>query len=85
MARTRWHGVPLTNALLAASTVALLTPVPLHSQGQPTRTTGARAASSPSPALKGTLERAKVHGRALEGNLMGESAEPEVSIDLPPS
>ena len=27
----------------------------------------------------------KVHGKALEGNLMGESAEPEVSIYLPPS
>src|SRR6185436_6970086 len=66
-------------------TVALLTPVPLHSQGQPTPTTGARPASSPSPALKGTLERVKVHGRALEGNLMRESAEPEVSIYLPPS
>ena len=85
MSRSRWHAVPLTAALLAASTIALLTPVALHSQGQPTRTTGARPASSPSVALKGTLERAKVHGRALEGNLMGESAEPEVSIYLPPS
>jgi S-formylglutathione hydrolase FrmB len=85
MARIRSHAVPLTAALLAASAVALLTTAPLHSQGQPTRTTGARPASSPSAALKGTLERVKVHGRALEGNLMGESAEPEVSIYLPPS
>jgi S-formylglutathione hydrolase FrmB len=35
--------------------------------------------------LKGQLERVKVHGKSLEGNLMGESAEPEVSIYLPPS
>ena len=35
--------------------------------------------------LKGTLERVKVQGRSLEGNLMGESASPEVSIYLPPS
>jgi len=36
-------------------------------------------------ALKGKLERIKVHGKSLEGNLLGESAEPEVSIYLPPS
>jgi S-formylglutathione hydrolase len=35
--------------------------------------------------LKGRLERVKVHGKSLEGNLMGESASPEVSIYLPPS
>ncbi len=85
MARTLWHAVPLTAALLTVSTVALLTAVPLHSQGQPGRTTAASPASSASPVIKGTLERVKVHGRALEGNLMGESAEPEVSIYLPPS
>ena len=40
----------------------------------------------PAPvALKGTLERIKVHGKSLEGNLLGESPEPEVSIYLPPS
>jgi S-formylglutathione hydrolase FrmB len=36
-------------------------------------------------ALKGKLERIKVFGPSLEGNLLGESAEPEVSIYLPPS
>jgi len=36
-------------------------------------------------ALKGTLERVKVYGRLLAGNLMGETASPEVSIYLPPS
>ena len=35
--------------------------------------------------LKGTLERVKVFGKSLEGNLMGESASPDVSIYLPPS
>jgi S-formylglutathione hydrolase FrmB len=35
--------------------------------------------------LKGTLERIAVHGKSLEGNLMKETAAPEVSIYLPPS
>ena len=37
------------------------------------------------PALKGRLERIKVFGQSLEGNLLGETASPEVSIYLPPS
>jgi S-formylglutathione hydrolase FrmB len=45
-----------------------------------------QAPADPAPVpLKGTLERVKVHGASLEGNLMGESASPEVSIYLPPS
>jgi S-formylglutathione hydrolase FrmB len=43
------------------------------------------APSAPPLALKGKLERVKVHGKSLAGNLMGESASPEVSIYLPPS
>ena len=42
-------------------------------------------ATAPAPQIKGTVERVKVHGASLEGNLMGESASPEVSIYLPPS
>jgi S-formylglutathione hydrolase FrmB len=43
-------------------------------------------APAPVPvALKGTLERVKVEGKSLEGNLLGETASPEVSIYLPPS
>jgi S-formylglutathione hydrolase FrmB len=48
-------------------------------------------APTPSPdastpvALKGKLERIKVHGKSLEGNLLGESPAPDVSIYLPPS
>lgn len=42
--------------------------------------------AAPAPvALKGKLERVKVHGKSLEGNLLGESDSPEVSIYLPPS
>ena len=44
----------------------------------------AQAAASP-PAAAGKLERVKVHGQSLEGNLMGESADPDVSIYLPAS
>jgi S-formylglutathione hydrolase len=35
--------------------------------------------------LQGSVERIKVHGKGLEGNLEGNSADPEVSIYLPPS
>jgi S-formylglutathione hydrolase len=34
---------------------------------------------------KGTVERIKVYGRSLEGNLAGDAAERDVSIYLPPS
>jgi S-formylglutathione hydrolase len=40
---------------------------------------------APTPPLKGKIERIKIHGKSLEGNLMGESDSPEVSIYLPPS
>ena len=42
-------------------------------------------ATSAPVALKGTLERIPIFGRSLEGNLLGETAAPEVSIYLPPS
>ena len=58
---------------------------PLRSQA-PAPAAAAQAAPAAAPVvLKGKLERVKVHGASLEGNLMGESAEPEVSIYLPPS
>lgn len=34
---------------------------------------------------QGSIARIKVHGKSLEGNLEGNSADPEVSIYLPPS
>jgi S-formylglutathione hydrolase FrmB len=47
---------------------------------------GAQTQPAPAPVtLKGTLERVKVYGPSLEGNLMGEGASPDVSIYLPPS
>jgi enterochelin esterase-like enzyme len=42
------------------------------------------AQAKPAPGA-GTVEHIKVHGAALEGNLEGDSAEPEVTIYLPPS
>ena len=44
----------------------------------------APAAQQPAPA-KGTLERITVHGRALEGNLEGDSPDRPVVVYLPPS
>jgi S-formylglutathione hydrolase FrmB len=69
---------------LAACALAVTAGTAVHSQAPAPRAPGAAGAQAP-VALKGTLERIKVHGRSLEGNLMGESAEPEVSIYLPPS
>ena len=45
----------------------------------------APTSSGPAVSLKGKLERIKVHGKSLEGNLLGETPAPEVSIYLPPS
>jgi hypothetical protein len=44
-------------------------------------TTLAFAADPPA----GTTERPCVHGRSLEGNLIGDSATRDVSVYLPPS
>jgi S-formylglutathione hydrolase FrmB len=52
---------------------------------QPLRSQTSDPAHATPVVLKGTLERVKVHGKSLEGNLLGESASPEVSIYLPPS
>jgi S-formylglutathione hydrolase FrmB len=67
-------------ALAFALTVVVTEPV----QSQSPATSAAAPAAVP-VALKGTLERVKVHGKSLEGNLLGESSSPEVSIYLPPS
>jgi S-formylglutathione hydrolase FrmB len=52
--------------------------------GVPQAPAGAAPAAAP-VVLKGKLERIKVQGKSLEGNLLGETAAPEVSIYLPPS
>jgi enterochelin esterase-like enzyme len=36
-------------------------------------------------AQNGTVERIKVHGKSLEGNLSGDTADRDVSVYLPPS
>src|SRR4249920_3287850 len=41
------------------------------------------AQAKPSPA--GAVEHIKVHGASLEGNLEGDSPDPEATIYLPPS
>jgi S-formylglutathione hydrolase len=41
-------------------------------------------AQSEAPANKGMVERVKVHGKSLEGNLEGDSPDRDVSIYLPP-
>jgi S-formylglutathione hydrolase len=60
---------------------------PLWSQGTASApgVQAPEAAPAPPPPIKGKLLRVKVHGKSLAGNLLGESAEPEVSIYLPPS
>ncbi|HEY6441965.1 MAG TPA: alpha/beta hydrolase-fold protein [Candidatus Acidoferrales bacterium] len=38
----------------------------------------------PAPSKRGTIERIKVHGKSLEGNLEGDSPDRDVSVYLPP-
>lgn len=48
-------------------------------------TPGSKAASAPAAENKGTVEKIKVHGKSLEGNLEGDSPDRDVLIYLPPS
>jgi len=79
MPLTRSRALQFATCLPIAFAFTVLAGEPLFSQ-QP-------AVSKPATpvTLKGKLERVKVHGKSLDGNLMGESASPEVSIYLPPS
>ena len=72
--RGRINGV---NPLRAANLVAGSQVAALAMQAGP-------AAQQPTPP-KGTLERLNVHGRALEGNLEGDSPDRPVVVYLPPS
>jgi S-formylglutathione hydrolase len=53
-------------------------------QGAPAGQSADSDAVAPPAVLKGKLERVKVTGKSLAGNLMKESDSPEVSIYLPP-
>jgi len=46
---------------------------------------GLAQSQTAAPSAKGTVERIKVHGKALEGNLEGDSADRDVFVYLPPS
>lgn len=54
-------------------------------QGQAAPPQAQTAAPAMPVVLKGKLERVKVYGKSLAGNLMKESDSPEVSIYLPPA
>jgi S-formylglutathione hydrolase len=45
---------------------------------------GHHAATQDRQALKGSVQRIKVHGKSLEGNLSGDSPDRDVSVYLPP-
>ena len=49
--------------------------------------TGLLLSKTPAPKgpQKGTVERIKVHGKSLEGNLEGDSPDRDVIVYLPPS
>src|SRR6202044_2342101 len=49
--------------------------------------TGLLRSTTPDPKgpVKGTVERIKVHGKSLEGNLEGDSPDRDVIVYLPPS
>lgn len=65
-----------SRALIASWSLVALVALGAASEAQPP----AAPAS-----FDGKLERIKVFGRSLEGNLLGETASPDVSIYLPPS
>jgi S-formylglutathione hydrolase FrmB len=68
-----------TRMLLLAAAALLLT---VTARGQTPASAGSLTAS---PQHSGHYERVAVHGRALEGNLEGDSPDRMVSIYLPPS
>jgi S-formylglutathione hydrolase len=67
--------------LLSIATLTFSAAVCLQGQAP----AGSAPAPKPSTPTLGTMERIKVHGASLEGNLEGDSADREVFIYLPPS
>lgn len=68
-------------SMAAIAALAIAFPVQLLAQDDNSLSSSKQVA----PAIKGRIERVKVHGASLVGNLMGETDSPEVSIYLPPS
>ena len=74
----------MRNSLLSMAAIAALaiaSPIPLFAQDDNSTSPSTQVAQP----IKGRVERVKVHGMSLVGNLMGETDSPEVSIYLPPS
>ena len=80
---TSLHQSKLVACSAFAFAFAFVAGEPVRSQA-PGRS-GPSAAPSAPVVLKGTLERIKVHGTSVDGNLLGESPAPDVSIYLPAS
>jgi enterochelin esterase-like enzyme len=72
--------VKITTSVVCAAIVALASALVLHAQGR-----GARGAGPAGPVGSGTVEQITVHGKALEGNLEGDSPDREVTVYLPPT
>ena len=62
---------------MKSASLALCIAVCLYGQGPP--------AAGKAMALQGAVEHIKVHGKSLEGNLEGDSADRDVIVYLPPS
>ena len=84
MALTRLRALQIGSAFAVLFAAVAFSGDALHGQA-PAAPPTAQAPPPPPVVLKGKLERVKVHGKSLEGNLLGESDSPEVSIYLPPS
>src|SRR5690349_18226052 len=81
---TRPRLFQLASSCLLFAVLAFSGPV-VRGQAPPAAGQPPAAAPAPPVVLKGKLERVKVHGKSLEGNLLKESDSPEVSIYLPPA
>jgi S-formylglutathione hydrolase FrmB len=80
MTRSRTLQLSVSVGLFAALAFGAQT-----ARGQAQASADPAAAPAPPVVLKGKLERIKVHGKSLAGNLLKESDSPDVSVYLPPS
>src|SRR5262245_58931724 len=73
----------MTKTTLGCVLAVVMAAAILEAQGA-----GRGRAAGPAPAITsgtGTIERIMVHGKALEGNLEGDSPDRDVTVYLPPS